>query len=487
MKVDLSSNNMVDLNTTWKIQSEKTTKIKRYGEGSLFGTGVNIKENVYQKSNQINKIKELLNNLKETDILSDENSFSPYVINEIKNEANVSLSFNKDFSLEEGENFKIKIELNSLSKNKIVVSDDIYTTKALELGGDLSINRVTLKIKEEDSLSNIEKKINLGEDLNINEVLETEEDLDDNEQLLTKADMKVKASISNNKLYIESKEFGGNSFVSFEGSTNEIVDKLGLVDENGEIKNLIQDGKIGNVVINGKEYALENEKVELENLDVDLSKAVEGKTSEFEISYDKNKVLNEIVDFQKKYNEMVGFINSYVSENETSLKNIIYNLKLTENSEIGLEIKTNKFNDDINKLKETMGNIVTENLEKSGLIQNDEGKLDIDLEKIANNLENLEEEFEKSGINKLKENLEEYFKKVNILDIKKETVNEEVNDRNIKKEAMNKYSVLINENKSEVQFLENSLKLMEDLELYYQKSESEKYEEQFLEKNEEIW
>jgi len=134
-----------------------------------------------------------------------------------------------------------------------------------------------------------------------------------------------------------------------------------------------------------------------------------------------------------------------------------------------------------------LGNIVTENLEKSGLIQNDEGKLDIDLEKIANNLENLEEEFEKSGINKLKENLEEYFKKVNILDIKKETVNEEVNDRNIKKEAMNKYSVLINENKSEVQFLENSLKLMEDLELYYQKSESEKYEEQFLEKNEEIW
>ncbi|OQY07619.1 MAG: hypothetical protein B6I28_05490 [Fusobacteriia bacterium 4572_132] len=488
MKMEsIGKNYMLDINKPMKTQPRNLLVVKKYSEESLFGIGVNIKEDVYQKSNQINKIRELLNDLKETDLLSNKNSFSPYMINEIKNEANVELNFMKNFYLEEGENIKIKVELNSLSKNKIVASDDIYTTKELNLGGDISINRVSLKIKEQDSLPDIEKKINFGEDLNKNKILEKEEDLDNNKELLTKEDMGIKASILNNKLYVESKENGENSFVSFEGSTSEIVEKLGLVDENGEIKNLIQNGEIGNVVINGKEYALENNKVELENLELDFSKSVEGKKAEFEISYSKEKIINKIVEFQEKYNEMVGFINSYVDENETSLKNIIYKLKLSDNPKIGLEIKTNKFNEDINKLKETMGNIVNENLEKSGLIKNDEGKLDIDLEKITNNLSDLGVEFEKAGINELRDNLEKYFEKVNILDIKKEIIPKEVTKQNIEKIQMNEYSILINENKNEVQFLKNSLKLMEELELNFQKRETENEEERNLEKNRKLW
>lgn len=405
----------------------------------------------------IEKVQQLIDELKETKLMKDKESLNPYVIDSFNNSANIN------FSIEDKEKVKagdVTINVQNLAKATVIASDDLNTDKALNLEGNLQVNGFDISIEATDSISSIKGKIVKGDETRV-----SEEENSSSEGTATDIDPAtansngVSAFSREGVLYLKSNIEGEDSTISLEGSTTDLLSSLGLVGENGDVKNLVQQGQNGKVLINGDVVELKGNELSYDGVKMNFESAVEGETSQIKVSYDEKKVLDALNEFKDKYNELVSFINQNFKDDmvNSDIQNIKYKLGVIADAGSGVSVDSGSFSDNLLKMTSGIGSILNDNLKSAGIIENTEGQIEFDDETLKQNIDKLRGLFntedENSALSSFKKNLEPYTAKVNSLEVSKAATQELISktDETSSKKAI--IETALKDNKDMLKFL----------------------------------
>ncbi|BDU50188.1 flagellar filament capping protein FliD [Haliovirga abyssi] len=431
-------------------ESQKKVVINK-SKQDLLTIGSDLKGEI----NSVDNLKSMLEDLKNTNIIKDKNSLSLYTIDNKNNDANVNVEI-LDYKKLSKNSFTLSIK--KLPQSGIISSDNINSDRALNLRGHIEVNGANIVVKETDTLSTIKNKLNYGEDINQNGELDSGEDINSDDELMGKDDMRTKNYTFGGKLYLETKSSGNESSIDFNGSTQDVMSALGFISENGDIKNLIQSGENGEILINNDSFVLKDSSLEYKGLKFDFANSIEGKTSKIEVNYNKERVLSNIEEFTNKYNKIIDYINNYAKKYDSKIQDIKYKLGTIENKNIGVNLKAEKYYKELLKVKSGLGEVFGNALENSGFVKDKSGELKIDTEKLNNDFSDLREYLINTGTKVVNKKLNEYLNDVNILDIKKEASIKNLLNSNKKSKKMSILKDFILENQKNLKFLKNNLK-----------------------------
>ena len=214
--------------------------------------------------------------------------------------SNTTNSSNSDVATATAENSASEatynLDITNLAKVQRVSSDkQTDSTSELGLTGDIGINGKTVTVESTDSLTDIMNKIN------------------------DTADIGVNASIIDNNLVIESSQTGTTNQISFT-DTDGVLENLGVLDTNKDIKNELQAAEDASLSINGVDVTNSSNEIEDAVSGVDFSIKETG-TATISISKDTGKASSAVQAFVDQYNSIMDFIDTksaYDSETDKS-------------------------------------------------------------------------------------------------------------------------------------------------------------------------
>lgn len=422
---------------------------------SNINSNYKFEDKLYSTINELQELKTKLMELQSTDILSKENALLPYKITSSSSELESNFNFYNNDDIKTG-TYSIKVE--SISTSYLLSSDDILSDQELGLKGKIEINGIDISIETEDTLSDIKNKLNYGEDLNTNLLLDEGEDVDQNGKLLSEKDIDVRSFQESGKLYIETKSKGSESGISFEGSSSEILQTLGFINENQDIKNLISQGTDGLISINGEEYSGKDD-INFDGINFSLKNLYQGQEIDLKVEYNEEKVIATIREFTEKYNEVMEYINNELDTNDREIMAIKENLSIQGESSLGINIKPNNFYQSIFDLRASLGDPLASSLKNSGIIKDESGKIELDIETLSKNLEEVTEFLNNGIIEGLNNSLETYLKDVSIISVKQEASVKTLSEINSSFKSERVINQIVIGNQESMNFLKETLDL----------------------------
>lgn len=409
---------------------------------------VNLNKTQEDRLIGLRKVKALLDDLKNTELIKNNNSLSQFSVDFIRNDAGIKVEID-DAELLKKETLTINVK--KLAQSAAISSDDISDSKNVGFTGIIEINGVQINIKKEDTKNILINKLNFGEDVNNNNRIDSGEDLDNDRKLTDKTSMKTNSYYSEGRLVIESKELGEKSYVNVEGSSPIIGEKLGLVDGEGNLKNVLTSGEDGEIEVNGNKITLSENEISINGIKIDLSKAIEGEDSIVEIRYNEDRVISKLQEFQEKYNKLLDYLNNFIKSENKDIKEIKNKIYIQSNRDAGIDVKKGNFYDVLLSIKDGIGNVINKNLKSGGVVSDNDGKVQLDFSKIKNNIDNIRENFKAENNDTIFSNIGKeiapYFEKVNTLDIKQEAVIKSLEELNSKYEKKSKIEEIQEDNK----------------------------------------
>ena len=380
---------------------------------------VSLNKGPEERLGGLRKVKALLEDLKNTDLIKNKNSLTQYNVSITKNNAGIKVEIDDVDSLKKE---TLTVNIKKLASETTIASDDISSLKDVGFTGTIEVNGIQININKDDTQNILAEKIDLGEDLNNNGKLDQGEDLNGDNELTDKNQMETTGNYVDGKLIIQSKSTGDNSYITLDGSSTILADKLGLTDSEGQLKNVLTQGSNGEIEINGNKISLDENVLSIDGIKIDLSKAIEGEESVVEVKYDDTSLLAKLKDFQNKYNNVIGYLNNSIKNENGDIKTIKNSIYLQSNKNAGLDVQKGNFYDTYLSLKEGIGSILNDNLKSSGVISDNDGKVVLDIEKIKENIDKIRDNFETEDsttvFSTLSKKISPYFEPVSGLQVK---------------------------------------------------------------------
>lgn len=189
----------------------------------------------------------------------------------------------------------INLDVKQLATNLVVGGDKFSGEIGVSGSFDITTGdkTATIEINEKDTIDTIRKKINSCKDIG------------------------VSANIIDGRLTISSKETGNNS-VKFNDPDN-ILNKIGILNDSGDIKNVLQEGKNAIFNLNG---------IDIERSSNTITDAAEGITIKlqdvgnvsFNIEEDADKLVESFEKFVESYNKTMNAINTELTKEKGPLR-----------------------------------------------------------------------------------------------------------------------------------------------------------------------
>lgn len=190
----------------------------------------------------------------------------------------------------------LSLSVQQLATNTILSGDKIEGPIGIAGSFKISIGgtEATIDITETDDIKSIRDKINKNEELGAN------------------------ASIIDGRLVLTSSETGEDTKFSFE-DTDGILKKLGILDENGDNKNVLQEGVNSKFTINGISIENSSNSIEdvLEGVTIELTDV--GDTT-FKVSEDTDKLVESVEKFIEAYNKTLTMVSDELKKEGGSLR-----------------------------------------------------------------------------------------------------------------------------------------------------------------------
>lgn len=431
-----------------KTGSIEVKKRSEFLDNDFLRDAVSINKRQEERLNSLKKVKELMEDLRNTDVIKDKNTLSKFNINILRNDAGIGVK------IEDAEQLKketLTVSVKRLPTEAVVASDEISEKGKIGFSGVIEVNGVQIVVSKDDTTGNLIEKINKGEDLNTNLRLDTGEDLNLDKELIKGQDTKATGAYSDGRLTISSKDTGEDAYINIDGNTKILKESLGLVGDDGELKNIVQRGAAGEININGASVTVNDREITVNGIRIDLSNAEEGKESIVEINYDDTAVTSKLKTFQDKFNSLIGYLNNVLAKEDGDIKDIKNKVYIQGNKEAGIEVQKRSFYDTLINAKSSLGSIINESLKSGGMMLDKEGTVSFDLEKIKQNIDSIRENFkndENSTIfTKLGKDIAPYFEKLSPLNIKEEVASKALEGLNAKYDKKTKIEEIQEENK----------------------------------------
>ena len=269
----------------------------------------------------------------------------------------------------------LSLDVQQLATNTIRSGDKFEG--AIGISGSFKISiggtEATIDITEKDDIKSIRDKINKNKELNAN------------------------ASIIDGRLVLSSSETGADTIFTFE-DTDGILTKLGILDENGANKNVLQEGANSKFTINGIDIEHSSNSIEdvLDGVKIELTDI--GNTT-FKVSEDTNKLVEAVENFIDTYNKTLTMVSDELKKEDgvlrgdsslNKLKSDLRNIMNTTGngmfkflSDIGIEFSSSNYGKDAkleikdkDKLKDALSKNKDEVLNLLVSDNNNNGKLD---------------------------------------------------------------------------------------------------------------
>lgn len=268
----------------------------------------------------------------------------------------------------------LNLDVKQLAQNKILGGDKFTGPIGIEGSFEITVGDKTTKIEvtADDTINTLKKKINSDKESG------------------------VTANIVDGRLTISSKE-SGETEITF-NDTDGILNKIGILDDSGNAKNVLQEGQNSIFSING---------IEVERNSNTIDDAIEGVTIKlqdvgtvnFNVEEDTDKIVEAVEKFVEAYNSALSTINTELTKEggllrgDNSLSKLKSELRASLNtlgnsmfknlSEIGLEMSSTNYGKnakleikDKDKLKDALLNNKSEVLNMFFTDNNDDGKVD---------------------------------------------------------------------------------------------------------------
>lgn len=300
-----------------------------------------------------------------------------------------------------GQKEQLVIHLEQQSKNQVIQSDaQSSDTTALGYSGDIGINGHFITVSATDNLTDISNEIN-------------------------SASAGVTSAVNNLKLRLSENDSGTANQISLQDPNN-ILQGLGLLTKdtfgNNQIKNPVQSAQDSKLTINGVQYGSATNTIDYNGLKISILQSGSHNLV-LNVESDVSDAVNSIKYFVKKFNDFIEQINGHLMPNDAlyddrALKiirkkiNSILNHKFddvpdyrNQLNDIGISQNTDgiiKFTevslDIINTYEKTVEKTIPQainmtvndirSLDQTGITQNDNGTLSINLELLKDSLAN---------------------------------------------------------------------------------------------------
>lgn len=270
----------------------------------------------------------------------------------------------------------INLDVKQLAQNKVVGGDKFEGPIGIEGSFEITVGDKTTKIEvsANDTISSLKNKINSDKESG------------------------VSANIIDGRLTISAKE-SGETEITF-NDENGILNKIGILDDSGNAKNVLQEGQNAIFSING---------IEVERNSNTIDDALEGVTIKlqdvgqvnFSVDEDTDKTIEAVEKFVDAYNSALDTLNTELSKEggllrgdstlstlKSELRNAINtfgNSTFKTLSDLGLEMSSTNYGKnakleikDKDKLKDALLNNKSEVVNIFFTDNNDNGKIDSD-------------------------------------------------------------------------------------------------------------
>jgi flagellar capping protein FliD len=190
--------------------------------------------------------------------------------------------------------FNVEVE-NIAKVHRVKSEKQVSITDELGLSGTFQINNKEISINSSDNLNDITRKIN-------------------------ESNSGARAVIINNTLSIESTKTGSTNLLNFSNDSSNVLETLGVLNSEKNIKFVTQDGEDLIAKINGIEFVSESNNTEIsQGVKIDVKSVGE---SVVNIGLDKDSIVSEMKNFVDQINDLLTYVKQETSVELGSSGNI---------------------------------------------------------------------------------------------------------------------------------------------------------------------